>query len=217
MLSYLRDASQTPAAAQMQSQTDSSSPEEGASKSSDYLRPAAHARNVKQGTLILAVLFLLGGAGVWWMIAKSGLSSAHGASEEEASQIDKALAQLTTFQAEMNTQMDSVSSRFSQASELGQITVGDLKKNPFRQEFSLDQPAEDLSLSQTMMRKEEMHRRAALLKLWSITARDVNSCCMINDKVLYVGDAIQGFVVKDILSDRVRIAYEDIEVELKMD
>jgi hypothetical protein len=38
---------------------------------------------------------------------------------------------------------------------------------------------------------------------------------MINDKVLYIGDAIQGFIVKEILSDRVRIAYEDIVIELK--
>ena len=214
MLSYLRDANQTPAAAQMQEDL-GASPQESPSQSGGYLKPAAHAKNVKQGTIILTILFLAGAAGIWWMIKKSGLSEAQGAAGEEASQIDKALAQLTTFQEEINTQMDSVASRFSQASELGQITVTDLKKNPFRQEYSLEQPAEDMSESQTIMRKEEMQRRAGLLKLWSITARETNSCCMINDKVLYVGDSIQGFVVKDILSDRVRIVYEDIVVDLK--
>jgi hypothetical protein len=215
MLSYLRDANQTPAAAQMQEQASVSPGEESASGSDRYLKPAAHARNLRQGTIILVILFVAGAAGVWWMIKKSGLSAAQGASEEEASQIDKALAQLTSFQAEINSQMDSVASRFSQASELGQITVADLKKNPFRQEYVLDQSDEDPSENQTLMRKEEMQRRAGLLKLWSITARQTNSCCMINDKVLYVGDSIQGFVVKEILSDRVRIAYEDIVVELK--
>ncbi len=215
MLSYLRDANQTPAAAQMQQEAGSSSGQESASQSGGYLKPAVHARTVKQGTIILIILFLVGAGGVWWMIKKSGLSQAQGAAEEEVSQIDKALVQLTTFQTEMNTQMDSVSSRFSQASELGQITVADLKKNPFRQEYSLDSTGEDLSDNQSLIRKEEMQRRAALMKLWSITARDTNSCCMINDKVLYVGDSIQGFVVKEILSDRVRIAYEDIIVDLK--
>ncbi|HPY76559.1 MAG TPA: hypothetical protein PLQ45_01835, partial [Anaerohalosphaeraceae bacterium] len=82
-------------------------------------------------------------------------------------------------------------------------------------ENTLDTSGQDLSLTQSLMRKEEMQRRAGLLKLWSITARQSNSCCMINDKVLYIGDAIQGFIVKEILSDRVRIAYEDIVIELK--
>jgi hypothetical protein len=215
MLSYLRDANQTPAAAAMQEQSGSPQGEESAAGSGGYLKPAAHAKNVKQGTIVLVILFAAGAAGVWWMIKKSGLSQAHGASAEEASQIDKALAQLTSFQAEINSQMDSVASRFSQASELGQITVSDLKKNPFRQEYALEQSTQDLSETQTLMRKEEMQRRAGLLKLWSITARQTNSCCMINDKVLYVGDTIQGFVVKEILPDRVRIAYEDMVIDLK--
>jgi hypothetical protein len=215
MLAYLRDANQPPAAEQMQQQTAETGGQSGALGAGEYFRPAVHARNVRQGTIVLVILFAAGAAGVWWMIKKSGLSQAHGASGEEASQIDKALAQLTSFQTEINSQMDSVSSRFSQASELGQITVADLKKNPFRQENTLDTSGQDLSLTQSLMRKEEMQRRAGLLKLWSITARQSNSCCMINDKVLYIGDAIQGFIVKEILSDRVRIAYEDIVIELK--
>lgn len=216
MLSYLRDANQTPASAQMEADAGQTPRDEGSSLPADYLKPAAHAKNVKQGTVVLVLLFVVGAAGVWWMIKKAGLSHAQGASAEEAAQIDKALAQLTIFQADMSSQIDSVSSRFTQASELGQITVSDLKKNPFRQEWSLDQPVEDLSLRQTLMRKEEMQRRAGLLKLWSITAREQRSCCMINDKVLYVGDAIQGFTIKEILSDRVRIVYEDMIVELKI-
>lgn len=216
MLSFLRDTNQTPASSQMQSGATEAAEDTGSLQVHDYLKPASHAKNAKQGTIILVILFLIGAAGVWWMIKKSGLSVAQGASEEEASQIDQALAQLTSFQTLMSDQMDSVSGRFFQASELGQITVADLKKNPFRQEWILEQAAEDLSINQSLMRKEEMQRRAAQLKLWSITEREENSCCMIQDKVLYVGDAIHGFTVQEIFPDRVVLVYDDLTVELKI-
>ena len=215
MLSYLRDANQTPAAAQMPSAADGAA-EQAPSAQKEYLRTAAHGRNARQGTIILVILFTVGAAGVWWMVKKSGLAQAQGSSGAETSQIDQALAQLTSFQSQMNSQMDTVSGRFYQASELGQITVSELKKNPFRQEWALEQPTEDLTASQSQMRKEEMQRRAAQLKLWSITERDTNSCCMINDKVLYVGDTIHGFTVKEITPQSVLLAFEDITVELKM-
>ncbi len=216
MLSYLRDANQTPASAQMQNGDEQTPEQAGSAQDRDYLKPASHAKNAKQGTIILAILFLAGGAAVWWMITKSGLSSAQGASEEETTQIDQALAQLISFQKQMNSQMDTVSGRFTQASELGQITVADLKKNPFRQEWTLDQPTEDLSAAQSLMKKEEMQRKAAQLQLWSITNRPENPCCMIQDKVLYVGDTMAGFTVQEIHPNRVVLVYEEITVELKM-
>lgn len=214
MLSFLRDGSQTPAAAQMQSEGTSAS---SAPAAQDFLRPAVRNQTVKQGTILLAVLFLAGGAAVWWMIKKSGLSQAQGATAAETSHIDEMLSQLKSFQKDMNSQMSSVSSRFSQISQLGQITVEELKKNPFRQEWTPVSPGEDLSFSQSLLRKEEMRRKAAGLKLWSITARPDRSCCMIGDKVLYVGDAVSGFVVKEIHPDRVVLGWEDLTVELKIE
>lgn len=215
MLSYLKDANQTPASSQMEGGLPPAAEGTGSSQVQEYLKPASHAKNVKQGTIILVILFLAGAAGVWWMIKKSGLAEVKGAAEE-TTQIDQALAQLTSFQTMMNDQMDTVSGRFFQASELGQITVADLKKNPFRQEWAVEQAAEDLSASQSLLRKEEMQRRAAQLKLWSITEREQNSCCMIQDKVLYVGDTIHGFTVQEIHPDRVVLVYDDLTVELKM-
>lgn len=210
MLSFLRDGSQTPAAARMENEGVSPSP-----AASDFLLPAVRNQTVKQGTILLTILFLTGGVAVWWMVKKSGLSEAQGSTAAEASQIDEVLAQLSSFQKDMNSRMNSVAGRFSQVSELGQITVSDLKKNPFRQELSSSGP--DLSFSQALMRKEEMQRKAAGLKLWSITARADRPCCMIGDKVLYVGDTVSGFVVKAIHSDRVILGWEDLTVELKIE
>ncbi|MEJ5259898.1 MAG: hypothetical protein WHS88_06895 [Anaerohalosphaeraceae bacterium] len=212
MLSFLRDGSQTPAAARMENEGASASPTPA---SSDFLRPAVRNQTVRQGTIVLTILFLTGGAAVWWMVKKSGLSEAQGSTAAETSQIDQVLVQLSSFQKDMNSQMNSVAGRFSQVSELGQITVSDLKKNPFRQEPASGGP--DLSFSQALMRKEEMRRKAAGLKLWSITARADRPCCMIGDKVLYVGDAVSGFVVKAIHPDRVILGWEDLTVELKIE
>jgi hypothetical protein len=214
MLSFLRDGSQVPAAADLQGQETSG---ESMKASQEFLRPAVRTQTVRQGTLLLAGLFLVGGAGVWWMVKKSGLTEAQGSTAAETSQIDQVLSQLSSFQKDMNSQMSSVSSRFSQVSELGQITVADLKKNPFRQEWTAPSGGEDLSFSRTLLLKEEMRRKAAGLKLWSITARADRSCCMIGDKVLYVGDEISGFVVKEIHPNRVVLGWEDLTVELTIE
>lgn len=214
MLSFLRDGNQTPATAQLQAEGASS---EIGGSSPDFLRPAVRTQTVKQGTILLSILFVAGGATVWWMIKKSGLTQAQGATAAETSQIEQVLSQLSTFQKDMNSQMNSVSSRFSQVSELGQITVADLKKNPFRQEWTAPAAGEDLSFSQSLLRKEEMRRKAAGLKLWSITARADRSCCMIGDKVLYVGDDVSGFQVRQIYPDRVVLGWEDLTVELKIE
>jgi hypothetical protein len=40
---------------------------------------------------------------------------------------------------------------------------------------------------------------------------------MIGDKVLYVGDEISGFVVKEIHPNRVVLGWEDLTVELTIE
>ena len=65
MLAYLRDANQPPAAEQMQQQTAETGGQSGALGAGEYFRPAVHARNVRQGTIVLVILFAAGAAGVW--------------------------------------------------------------------------------------------------------------------------------------------------------
>ena len=42
------------------------------------------------------------------------------------------------------------------------------------------------------------------------------SCCMINEKILYVGDTIKGFKVNQIESRFVELVSNDLQVILKM-
>lgn len=215
MLSFMQDdSSQIPASAAMQAEI---SPDGGgASPGQDYIKPVEYGKSVKKGTLILAVIFLAGGAGVWLMIKKAGPSIASGAGKESVQKIDEVLSQFSTFRTQVSTEMDRVAVRLNQASQLGQIQVEDLKKNPFRQEFSLDRGSKDLSAVQMQQHKEDMRRRAMAYQLWSITENIENPCCMINDKVLFTGDVIGGFTVKKISNGSVVLEFEDITVELKM-
>jgi hypothetical protein len=209
------ESSQIPASAQMQAQT---SPKGGPAGTSgqEYLKPAEYAKSVKKGTLIIAFIFLAGGAGIWLMIKKVGPSAAAAAQSENVQKIDEVLSQFSTFRTQVSSEMDKVAMRLNQSSQIGQVGVDELKKNPFRQQLSLDNSPQDASAVQLQQRKEEMRRRGMAFQLWSITENTENPCCMINDKVLFVGDMISGFTVKKIAAGEVFLEYEDITVELKM-
>lgn len=217
MLSYLKnDQNQIPAASELENGPDVQT--ESSSEVSEYLSCAQRGKTVKQGTIVLVLLFAVGAGSIWWMIKKSSPATAQAASDESAMQIEKVLAQLSSYQTEANGQMDSVLRRFHQSSEIGQIEANELKKNPFRREVpaASEEPVEDLSQSQQAMLQDEVGRQAGRLQLWSISARDRNSCCMINDKVLYVGNEIEGFKILKIEPHRVIVGRDGFQVELKI-
>ena len=76
------------------------------SSEEDYLVPAEHGKNVKQGTVILAILFGIGALCVWFMIKKTTPSAASAAVSPEEQRITEALAQLTGIRSELTTKVD---------------------------------------------------------------------------------------------------------------
>lgn len=212
MLSYLKEGAST-TAGETAAEPSAQGPEAA------FLTTAHHGRNARQGTLVLTVLFVIGAVVVWWMIKKVAPASVEAAGQEESAKIEQVLAQLNSFKSEVNGQMDSMVSRFYQASELGQISVDELKKNPFRLEMGLkiDEPSpEQLSDARRQALEDEVNLQAGRLQLWSLTERADNACCLINDKLLYVGDAIEGFEIKAIRNQRVVLERDGVQVELKM-
>ena len=183
----------------------------------EYLTTAHRGKSAKQSTMILAVLFAVGAVVVWWMIKKVSPGELQAVGDDTA-KIEEVIAQLNSFKSEVNGKMDTMVGRFYQASELGQIGVNELKKNPFCLETNTPEPATaaDLSEGRLQMLREEVNRQSGRLQLWSITERKTNPCCMINDKVLYVGDSIEGFTVRQIQQQRVVVEQDGVQVELKM-
>lgn len=214
MLSYLRD-SQTPAAAEQMKESEANG--ESVCHQHDFLTVSGHGKRLRQSTIMLIALFSISALIVWFMVKKITPASANAAPSEDQTQLEAALAQLNTMQTEVNTQMDTVVGKFYQFSNVDQVEVNELKKNPFMREFSesgkSDGPLPDSELS---LMREKARQEASLLELWSITSTPRGRCCMVNDKLLYAGDTINGMTVKAVGEKMITLDYNGILIELKM-
>ena len=187
----------------------------------DFLVPTSNSKTVKQTTIILMVLFTVGAACLWFMIKKTTPSEAEAAAVTEELNIENAIAQLTGIKTEMNDSMGEIVEKFHQFSDVDQIAVSELKKNPFRLELGLSSTDSDsesqINVEQrNQILSEQINKKAAKLQLLSTMASDKDGCCMINDKILYKGDAIDGFTVTAIRSNQVELISDGIPVTLRM-
>lgn len=220
MLSYLKDAEQLPAAEQMNAQPqESSAPVSGPA---DYLTVAGHGKKLKQSTMVLCVLFAIGAAAVWFMIKKTTPVTAQAAGAQDQLQIEAALAQVEKMKKEMHTEMNTVVGRFYQFSDVRQISVDELKKNPFRREVEVKGAAaaptnEAIAARQREKLLAEAQQETQKLELWSITSTPRGMCCMIGEKVLYEGDRIGEMQVESIYPKRVVLNYKGVPVELTIE
>jgi hypothetical protein len=220
MLSFLKDERNKNAAAsadQPAQPVDQTSPDGQVSREEDFLVPTEHGKNTKQSTLILVVLFVVGALCVWFMIKKSTPGSANAAPNPEEAKIEAIVTQMIGIKTESD-KVDDIVGRFSQISEVDQVNVTELKKNPFRRDLVLGAaeptapPAADLE----SIRKEEIKRLAGKLQLFSIMYSSQGGCCMINDKLLNVGQTVEGFLVTKITEDCVELSNNGVTIQLKM-
>ncbi len=104
-----------------------------------------------------------------------------------------------------------------------QVYVSELVKNPFKLEMFLsntwpkpDAEQEALEIDAEMLWQQQIGQKAKDMQLSSIMQSNQGTCCMINDKILYVGDPIGGFKVHQIGGSFVKLKCEDTEIVLKM-
>ncbi len=184
-----------------------------------YIAVVAQEKNVRKTTYILATVFCIGILCLWFMAKKSTpqQAAAKTTSPEEA-QIERIIARFGGTRSEILSSTDEIVRKFHEFSDVEQIGVDELVKNPFKHDLFLD----DLRGSDNYgwesdeaeaMRQEQMARGMQLL---SIIKSETGSCCMIDDKLLYEGDSIRGFKVCQIESNFVRLASEETEVILKL-
>lgn len=221
MLSFLKDERNKNSATstdQPAQPVDAAGPDGQVSREEDFLVPAEHGKNTKQSTLVLITLFVVGALCVWFMIKKSTPGSAGAAPNPEEAKIEAAIAQLTGIQSEVTNKVDDIVGRFSQISEVDQVNVTELKKNPFRRDLVLGaaEPPTTAAADLESMRRDEVKRQAGKLQLLSIMNSSQGGCCMINDKLLNVGQSIEGFVVTKITEDCVELTNNGVPIQLKM-
>ena len=54
------------------------------------------------------------------------------------------------------------------------------------------------------------------LELLSIMGTERGNCCMIDDKLLYEGDTVKGFTVREIADNYVRLQCAEIQLTLRL-
>jgi len=226
MLSFLRDQSLEDLPAQKKiDATAGKAPGDGTEKSqeSEYLTVASHGKQVRKSTTLLAVLFIIGLLCLWFMIKKSTPKAASAAAgKTEDTLIETAIARLTGVKSAMFNRMDEIVGKFYEFSDVPQVKVNELAKNPFELEtFSTnleEKPGVEGKGNEIDANKlwQQMRRRSQGMQLWSIMQSNQGNRCMINDKILLEGDSIKGFKVRQIGDIFVKLESNGVEIVLKL-
>ena len=223
MLSFLRDSNHTALPA---NETAGNAHENINAKNQEqeYFSVASHGKAVRKSTTLLLILFVIGLICLWFMIKKSvpKAASANEVTPEET-QIETAIARLTGIRSEMFTSMDEIVNKFYEFSDVLQVKVDELVKNPFQFEMFLSSlknkapvATEPVDVDTEAIWQQQLMQKAKELKLDSIMQSDMGQCCMINNKILYAGNSIDGFDVLDIEDNQVRLGSGGVEIVLTL-
>lgn len=171
----------------------------------EYLTVAANSKSLRRSTILVAVLVAIGLVCLLFMIRKSqpqAASAKQSAGDEK--KIEAAITRLTGVRSEMVDRMDEIVQKFYEYSDVFQVKVSELAKNPFHVE-GVAQSVKgetvvpyDPQAQAEQIRREKMQQQAATLRLLSVMRSDSGHSCMINDEILRQGDIIEGFTVARI-------------------
>ena len=229
MLSFLREQNRGDLSKQKPDKAVTSGDGEAKPKDKEYLTVETRERKVRNNTIMLAVLFIIGMLCLWFMIRKSSPQSASAAVvDTEEIQIESAIARITGVKTEMFTGMDEIVRKFYEFSDVLQVKVNELAKNPFILELFMssksDEPEEEqveeevIEVDAEAVWRQDILDSAAQLELQSImlsqpSVQDVRTinryCCMINNEILYEGDLIGGFRILQIGNDFVKLEWNE--------
>jgi hypothetical protein len=179
-----------------------------ASGSQEYLTVAANSKSLRRSTILVVALVAIGLVALLLMIRRSQPQAAMaGGGAGDTTKIESAISRLTGVRSEMAGRMDEIVQKFYEFSDVSQVKVSELTKNPFEVEGSVPDQAVllDNSADQAALFRLQ---RARTLKLVSIMRTPgQGTCCMINDQILRQGDIIEGFKVVEIGNNSVTLVW----------
>ena len=218
MLSFLRDQGKGDVPAQQPDAADKTMPVDGAEKPQDqeYLTVAAHGKRTRKSTTLLAILFIMGLLCLGYMIKKSTPKAASAAPDStEETQLEAAVSRLTGVKSEMSNSMGAIITKFYEFSDVLQIKVGELVKNPFKLELVSanvkEEPRIEITVPEIdteMVKQRQIRQKAKEMQLEMITQSDQGNRCMISDKILTEGDYIRDFKVCQIGDSFVKLEWD---------
>jgi hypothetical protein len=179
----------------------------------DYLTVSANSKSLRRSTTLVAVLVAIGLLCLLLMIRRSQPQAASAApAGGDQTKIETAISRLTGVRSEMAGRMGEIVKKFYEFSDVVQVKVNELVKNPFEVEgFAKNLkggiPVEDPQAQAALVRRQRMEQQAKTLKLLSIMRSDQGDCCMINDRILRQGETMEGFKIVQIGASSVELAW----------
>ncbi len=218
MLSFLREQSFDDLPAQKKAGSAAGTSADGEKNVPDqgFLTVATDRRQVRRSTTLLAVVFVVGLLCIWFMVRKTSPQTAE-ATAADVNEIDmaRAMSRITGGKAEMFDRMDEIVNKFYEFSEVLQVKVSELVKNPFELETFLaglkakaDAADKVLEIDTDAVRKQQIEQQAEQLQILTIMQTDQTNCCMIDGKVLYEGDCVGDFKISRIGSNFVKLLWD---------
>jgi preprotein translocase subunit SecG len=231
MLPFLRDQNpeelpaerkmKEAAAAASKANASKKTPDNGADKSQEpeFLTVASHGKRVRKTTTLLAVLFVIGLLSLVFMIKKSSpeKASASGGQTEDTL-VEKAIARLTGVKTQMFSRIDEIVGKFYEFSDVPQVKVNELAKNPFELETMSGNinTSADNEMDARALWQQQLRQNSKGMQLWSIMQTNQGNRCMIDDEILDEGDSIKGFKVIQIGDNFVKLESDGVLIELKL-
>jgi hypothetical protein len=222
MLSFLRDQNPEELPAEQKNSTAASKklPIDGIDKSqeSEFLTVSSKGKQVRKTTTLLAVIFGVGLLCLGFMIIKSTPKAASASnSTTEQTQVETAIARLTGVKTQMFSRMDEIVNKFHEFSDVPQVKVNELAKNP----FELDTTTGNINdmenkLDARALWQQQLQQNSRGMQLWSIMQTHRGNRCMIDDEILAEGDSIRGYKVIQIGDKFVKLESNGVQIELKL-
>lgn len=170
----------------------------------EFLTTSVDQASVKKSTMILIAIFIVVAGSLMLMIKSATPQSATAAQATQTdNQIEIAIAKLSGIKADIFSKMDDIARKFEEASDIEQVEVSQLKKNPFGSNF----------LANSVRKSRQSNNSGSYFQLDSIIQSDDGNFCMIDGDVYNQGDTVQSYLVKEIGKDFVRLV-SDSDVKI---
>jgi preprotein translocase subunit SecG len=212
MLSYIRE-SQTEALDQGDPQNGALGGSDQVDSDSTFLTISGRDQSVRKSTVFVTSLFILASIGLVMMAKRSHIQTA-GATPavDSKTQIEMAISRVTGVSSEMTLRMDEIVQKFYEFSDVFQVKVADLNKNPFQLalapvdlEVKEKKPVQEKPVA-SLLSQFNVDKKG--LSLICIMKSESSTCCMINGMLLEVGQSVGVFLVEDIQSDHVQLVWQ---------
>jgi hypothetical protein len=190
---------------------------------SSFVTTTSREKSIKNGTIIFIAVFCVSLGCLWFMIKKTTPQAAMAkTSSDDSMQIENAIAKVTGTKAEFFQGIDNVVSKFNEFSNVLQIKVNELQKNPFEhQKYSItslspEQEQAESAFERQRVVRDTLEQGATGMQLLSIMKSPKGNSCMINDKMLSKGDTIDGWQVVAITDKGVELSAQGMQKTLKI-